>query len=102
MELIALLHDTDSIIYSHLPSSLWIVTVTVLEAGRMSHPGVGEQLVKLIINVSLFSKRVSSVILKVILGDGSIWKGLAVIDPLTGAKSLPPIDNVKSYTYTIS
>ena len=76
---------------SHLPSSLWIVTITVLEPDGMSHPGVGEQLVKLTINVSLSSKRVSSVILKVILGDGSVWKGSAVIDPLTGAKSLPPI-----------
>ena len=82
---------------SHLPSSLWIVTVTVLEPDGMSHPGVGEQLVKLTINVSLSSKRVSSVILKVILGGGHVWKGLAVIDPLTGAKSLPPI---KSYTHT--
>ena len=85
MELIALLLDTDSIIYSHLPSSLWIVTVTVLEAGGISHPGVGEQLIKLTINVSLSSMRVSSVILKVILGGGTVWRGSAVIDPLTGA-----------------
>ena len=69
---IVIVANTQFYIRSHLPSSLWIVTVTVLEVGGMSHPGVGEQLVKLIINVSLFSKRVSSVILKVILGGGHV------------------------------
>ena len=55
-----------------LPLSLWIVTVTVLESDGITHPNAGEQLVKLIINVSLFSKRVSSVILKMILGGGDV------------------------------
>ena len=64
--------NTQFYIANHLPSSLWIVTVTVLESDGITHPDAGEQLVKLIINVSLFSKRVSSVILKMILGGGDV------------------------------
>ena len=52
----------------HLPSSLWIVTVTVSEADGIMHPG--EHPVKLTKKISSFSTSVSSAILTVMLGIG--------------------------------
>ena len=62
----------------HLPSSFWIVTVTVSEADGIIHPG--EHPVKLTKNVSSFSKMVSFAISTVI--SGNVRKGLTVTDPL--------------------
>ena len=62
----------------HLPSSSWIVTVTVSEADGIIHPG--EQPVKLTKNVSLSSKEISFVMLTVMLG--IVEKGTIVTDPL--------------------